>query len=65
MPRVKTVTIQNPTMEQSLQLQSISGSTVHFHASFFRSKVSLYDDELLCYGLCVCFVCLLNILSVS
>jgi hypothetical protein len=40
MPRIKTVAILNPNTEQSLQLQSISGSTVHFHASFFQAKVS-------------------------
>ncbi|XP_031551127.1 transmembrane protein 131-like, partial [Actinia tenebrosa] len=39
MPRIKTVTIINPNTEQSLHLQSISGSTVHFHASFFQAKI--------------------------
>ncbi|XP_032238964.2 transmembrane protein 131 isoform X2 [Nematostella vectensis] len=39
MPIVQTVTISNPHPEQSLQLNSISGSTGHFHASFFRTKV--------------------------
>lgn len=43
MPRIKTVAIINPNTEQSLQLQSISGSTVHFHASFFQAKVSYYS----------------------
>ncbi|KAK2556050.1 Transmembrane protein 131 [Acropora cervicornis] len=39
MPSIRTVSIINPHSEQALQLQSISGSTVHFHASFFQSKV--------------------------
>ena len=42
MPSIRTVSIINPHSEQALQLQSISGSTVHFHASFFQSKVSDY-----------------------
>ena len=40
MPSIRTVSVLNPHTEQNLQLQSISGSTVHFHASFFQSKVS-------------------------
>ena len=40
MPSIRTVAIINPHTEQTLQLQSLSGSTVHFHASFFQSKVS-------------------------
>lgn len=39
MPSIRTVSIINPHTDQNLQLQSISGSTVHFHASFFQSKV--------------------------
>ena len=40
MPSIRTVSVINPHTEQNLQLQSISGSTAHFHASFFLSKVS-------------------------
>ncbi|XP_020618589.1 uncharacterized protein LOC110056449 [Orbicella faveolata] len=39
MPSIRTVSVINPHTEQNLQLQSISGSTAHFHASFFQSKV--------------------------
>ena len=41
MPSIRTVTVVNPHTEQNLQLQSISGSTAHFHASFFQTKVSV------------------------
>ncbi|XP_076446798.1 transmembrane protein 131-like isoform X2 [Babylonia areolata] len=38
MPRLEKVIVQNTDMKNSLHLLSISGSTVHFHCSFFQDK---------------------------
>ena len=40
MPRMEKVIVQNTDTKNSLRLLSISGSTVHFHCSFFQDKVS-------------------------
>ncbi|KAK0064719.1 transmembrane protein 131 [Biomphalaria pfeifferi] len=39
MPRMEKVFIQNNDPRHSLHLLSISGSTVHFHCSFFQDKI--------------------------
>ena len=39
MPSMRQVTVNNPNMENSLHLLSISGSTLHFHCSFFQDKM--------------------------
>ncbi|KAK6172925.1 hypothetical protein SNE40_016488 [Patella caerulea] len=39
MPRMEKVTVQNTDTKNMLHLVSISGSTVHFHCSFFQDKV--------------------------
>ena len=41
MPRMEKVIVQNTDTKNSLHLLSISGSTVHFHCSFFQDKVSI------------------------
>lgn len=41
MPQIKTITINNPSPSQTLQLTSVSGDTPDFHPSFFQSKVSI------------------------
>ncbi|XP_064610189.1 transmembrane protein 131-like isoform X2 [Liolophura sinensis] len=38
MPRMEQVTVQNLDNKNNLYLLSISGSTVHFHCSFFQDK---------------------------
>ena len=40
MPQMQHVTVHNPDTHNSLHLLSISGSTLHFHCSFFQDKVS-------------------------
>ena len=40
MPYMEKVTVHNPDTQNSLHLLSISGSTLHFHCSFFQDKVS-------------------------
>lgn len=40
MPKLETIHISNPSVSQPLHLNSISGDSPVFHASFFRSKVS-------------------------
>ncbi|KAH9505685.1 hypothetical protein Btru_055497, partial [Bulinus truncatus] len=39
MPRMEKVFVQNNDQRHSLHLLSISGSTVHFHCSFFQDKI--------------------------
>ena len=39
MPRLETVQLTNPSPSQTVQLNSISGDSPVFHASFFKSKV--------------------------
>ncbi|BFZ14499.1 hypothetical protein BsWGS_17535 [Bradybaena similaris] len=39
MPRMEKVTVENNDPKHSLHLLSISGSTVHFHCSFFQDKI--------------------------
>ncbi|GFN80733.1 transmembrane protein 131-like isoform x2 [Plakobranchus ocellatus] len=39
MPRMEKVVVQNNDLKRSLHLLSISGSTAHFHCSFFQDKV--------------------------
>ncbi|XP_013418594.1 transmembrane protein 131-like isoform X2 [Lingula anatina] len=39
MPHMETVTVHNPDTINSLHLLSISGSTLHFHCSFFQDKL--------------------------
>lgn len=39
MPKIETVVIHNLNERQSLHLNSISGSTLHFHSSFFEATV--------------------------
>ncbi|XP_071088410.1 transmembrane protein 131-like isoform X1 [Haliotis cracherodii] len=39
MPRMERVIVQNNDPKNSLHLLSISGSTVHFHCSFFQDKI--------------------------
>ena len=41
MPIMQQVLVQNTDTKNSLHLLSISGSTVHFHCSFFQDKVSV------------------------
>ncbi|KAI0212835.1 transmembrane protein 131 [Lamellibrachia satsuma] len=38
MPHMEQVTVHNPDTQNSLHLFSISGSTLHFHCSFFQHK---------------------------
>ena len=40
MPRMEQVKVQNTDRKNNLHLLSISGSTAHFHCSFFQDKVS-------------------------
>ena len=40
MPRMEKVIVQNNDPKNNLHLSYISGSTVHFHCSFFQDKVS-------------------------
>ena len=63
MPRMEKVIVQNTDTKNSLHLLSISGSTVHFHCSFFQDKVStsvimfvacLYVIFVLFVCVCVC-----------
>ena len=39
MPHIETVRVFNPHPENTLRMLSISGSTPHFHCSFFQDKV--------------------------
>lgn len=39
MPRMEKVIVQNNDPKHNLHLLSISGSTVHFHCSFFQDKI--------------------------
>lgn len=41
MPIMQQVLVQNTDTKNNLHLLSISGSTVHFHCSFFQEKVSM------------------------
>lgn len=41
MPIMQQVLVQNTDTKNNLHLLSISGSTVHFHCSFFQEKVSI------------------------
>ena len=41
MPRMEQVTVRNTDRKNNLHLLSISGSTAHFHCSFFQDKVSI------------------------
>ena len=41
MPRMEQVTVYNTDRNNNLHLLSISGSTAHFHCSFFQDKVSM------------------------
>lgn len=41
MPKLETVHIHNPSHSQPLHLNSISGDSPVFHASFFKSKVEI------------------------
>ena len=40
MPQLITVKVTNPSQTQNLHLNSISGESLVFHPSFFKSKVS-------------------------
>ncbi|XP_043192988.1 transmembrane protein 131-like [Amphibalanus amphitrite] len=39
MPHVERVMIYNPSAEHTISMLSISGSTVHFHCTFFQEKM--------------------------
>ncbi|XP_071504186.1 transmembrane protein 131-like, partial [Diadema antillarum] len=39
MPEIRTVRVVNPHPENTLRMLSISGTTPHFHCSFFQEKV--------------------------
>lgn len=39
MPHLEKVTVHNVHNNRSIDMTSISGSTVHFHSSFFEDKV--------------------------
>lgn len=39
MPHLEKVTLHNVHKNRSIDMTSISGSTVHFHSSFFEDKV--------------------------
>lgn len=39
MPRMEQVTVRNTDRKNNLHLLSISGSTAHFHCSFFQDKI--------------------------
>lgn len=39
MPKLETIHVSNPSASQLLHLNSISGDSPVFHASFFKSKV--------------------------
>ncbi|XP_037086689.1 transmembrane protein 131-like [Pollicipes pollicipes] len=39
MPHVERVIIYNPSAEHTISMLSISGSTVHFHCTFFQEKM--------------------------
>ena len=41
MPRMEKVTVHNADTDNNLHLLSISGSTQHFHCSFFQDKVGI------------------------
>ena len=45
MPKQETVQVFNPSPSHQLHLNSISGDSPVFHASFFRSKVSLKQQH--------------------
>lgn len=45
MPHMEQVTVHNPDPHTNLHLLSISGSTLHFHCSFFQDKVSQLINE--------------------
>ena len=45
MPRLESIRVYNPSPAQSLHLNSISGDSPVFHASFFKSKVSLSGSQ--------------------
>ena len=53
MPHMEQVTVHNPDPEISLHLLSISGSTLHFHCSFFQDKVCNPQQPLLLIGRCL------------
>ena len=46
MPRMEQVTVRNTDRKNNLHLLSISGSTAHFHCSFFQDKVSKTKERL-------------------
>lgn len=41
-PHLEKVTLHNVHNNRSIDMTSISGSTVHFHSSFFEDKVRLW-----------------------
>ncbi|XP_045617513.2 transmembrane protein 131 isoform X2 [Procambarus clarkii] len=41
MPLMRKVVVQNSSPENSVQLHSLSGNTLHFHCTFFQDKVVL------------------------
>ena len=53
MPHMQQVTVQNLEPDKSLHLLSISGSTQHFHCSFFQDKVGkcipTHNEFILCH----------------
>ena len=53
MPRMEKVIVQNTDTKNSLHLLSISGSTVHFHCSFFQDKVS---TSVIMFVACLCVI---------
>ncbi len=44
MPRLGVVRVDNRLTDENLKLISISGSTLHFHSSFFADKVRRDSD---------------------
>ena len=57
MPHTERVMVHNLDSQGSLHLLSISGSTCHFHCSFFLEKVRLSAAErfVVIAALCCCY----------
>lgn len=48
-PHLEKVTLYNIDSNRSIDMTSISGSTVHFHSSFFQDKVwDIFCCKLIC-----------------
>ena len=44
-PHLEKVTLFNVDSNKSIDMTSISGSTVHFHSSFFEDKVRIFYQK--------------------